>query len=190
MDTVFNHPSRVLHKIFIRTISKVPEELIVDEIEGEAFFDIAADKPAGNAVFKQLERAAPGLRGKLVPFPKERGREEFAVRLFAAGKGGVNALDEAAPIRDFAAHRGNADVHPLSAGWIDDAHVAVRIARLARFHGIEIPQLHVEGARRGLELLDKQLAAIAKTLAGTFKISCPYPADIVSEALNRFIQIA
>lgn len=97
MDTVFNHPSRVLHKIFIRTISKVPEELIVDEIEGEALFDIAADKPAGNAVFKQLERAAPGLRGKLVPFPKERGREEFAVRLFAAGKGGVNALDEARP---------------------------------------------------------------------------------------------
>ena len=102
----------------------------------------------------------------------------------------MNALDEAAPIRDFAAHRGNADVHPFSAGWIDDAHVAVRIARLARFHGIEIPQLHVEGARRGLELLDKQLAAIAKTLAGTFKISCPYPADIVSEALKRFIQIA
>ncbi len=38
------------------------------------------------------------------------------------------------------------------------------------------------GGMRGFE--------IAKTLAGTFKISCPYPADIVSEALKRFIQIA
>ena len=78
---------------------------------------------------------------------------------------------------------------PFSGG-IDDAHVTVRIARLARFHGIEIPQLYVEGARRGLELLDKQLAAIAKPPAGAFKISCPYPADIVSEAIKRFIQIA
>ena len=98
-------------------------------------------------------------------------------------------LDEAAP-SGLAAHRGNADVHPFSAGGIDDAHVTVRIARLARFHGIEIPQLYVEGAGVALNSSISSSRQSQNPLPARSKSSCPYPADIVSEAIKRFIQIA
>ena len=157
----FQPSLRVLHKIFIRTISKVPEELLVDEIKGEALFDIAADKPPGMLFLSSWNALRRDCEESSLPSPrKEVGKNSPSGCSPLEGRRGCQ--NEAAPIRDFAAHRGNADVHPFSAGGIDDAHVTVRIARLARFHGIEIPQLYVEGARRGLELLDKQLTAIAK----------------------------
>lgn len=55
---------------------------------------------------------------------------------------------------------------------------------------MQIPQHHVKGARRRLEFLGKQCAAVAEPLAGTFKIACPYPTDVVRETIKRLIQIA
>lgn len=118
-----------------------------------------------------------------LPSPrKEVGRIR---RPLFAGKEGVDAQNEVAPIPGLFAHRGNAGRSPLFR-WRIDAHVTVRIARLARFHGIEIPQRD-EGARRGSSISSSRQS---QNPAGAFKISCPYPADIVSEAIKRFIQIA
>ncbi len=194
VDGVVDHASGFLDE-FVIGVAEVLQKLIIDEVEGEAVFDVAADEPARKAGLKQLKGAAPrARRGGLPALAQKHGGEVFALALRAARQRGVHGPDAAFPVRLHHAHGGKAHIKAVRAAIGQaavDPEIAFHVAGgFAERHGAQVAQGKPVALGIVLKLLAQDVEVVPEPLSGPLEGSGADPAHVVGHAAGDGVQIA